>query len=314
MKQFGLAIALATAMVAPAIAQDRATPARLEVTPMTVQLKSGEQLDLQATVYDSAGNVIDMPVRFVSPARGRLAVSRQGHVEAVMGGEYTVLVLVSRPLLMQRVTVSVEYPPLREVAITGQVPRLFVGSVIRHSARMYDTADDKRDVRIDWTTSDPAIATVDRFGMVTGRAPGEVIITATAEGLSDQMSYTVEADPIRTLSVASSADLGQTGDVIHFTTQALDGSGQPIADLPVEFTLLATPEDTVVAQSPVAEIATSPDLRGTSCAAFALAARFCMADAEASTWTPGKSRVSRGITRPTGPPSVRSPGRCATAA
>ena len=131
MKQFGLAIALATAMVAPAAAQDQATPARLEVTPMTVQLESGEQLDLQVTVYDSAGNVIDIPVRFFSRPRGGLAVSPQGHVETSKGGEYTVYALVSRPRLMQQVTVSVEYPPLREVAITGQVPRLFV---VRSSA------------------------------------------------------------------------------------------------------------------------------------------------------------------------------------
>lgn len=254
MKQFGLAIALVATVAAPAVAQDQATPARLEVTPMTVQLESGEQLDLQATVYDSAGNVVDVPVLFFSRARGRLAVSREGHIEASKGGEYTIFAFVRQPRLMQRVTVSVEYPPLRDVAITGQVPRLFVGSVIRHSARVYDTADDKRNIRIDWTTSDAAIATVDRFGVVTGLEPGEVTITASAEGVSSEMSYTVEADPIRTFSVTASADLGQTGDVIHFTTQELDGSGQPIADVPVEFTLLATPEDTVVAQSPVAEI------------------------------------------------------------
>ena len=108
MKQFGLAIALAAMVVAPAVAQDQAPAARLEVTPMTVQLESGEQLDLQATVYDSAGNVVDVPVLFFSRARGRLAVSRQGHVEASKGGEYTVFAFVRQPRLMQRVTVSVE--------------------------------------------------------------------------------------------------------------------------------------------------------------------------------------------------------------
>jgi len=242
MKQFGLAIALAAMVATPAFAQDQAAAGRLEVTPATVQLQSGEEMDLQATAYDSAGNVMDVPVLFFSRARGRLAVSREGHVQA------------SKPRMMQRITITVEYPPLRDVAITGEVPRIFVGSVIRHSARVYDTADDKRDIRVDWTTSDPAIATVDRFGLVTGLEPGDVTITASAEGISSDLTYTVEADPIRTFTVASSAELGQTGDVIHFTTQELDASGKPVADVPVEFTLLATPEDTVVAQSPVAEI------------------------------------------------------------
>jgi len=254
MKQFGLAIALAAMVATPAVSQDQAPAGRLEVTPAAVQLQSGEAMDLQATAYDSAGNVMDVPVLFFSRARGRLAVSREGHVEATKGGEYTVFAFVRQPRLFQRITVTVEYPPLRDVAITGEVPRLFVGSVIRHGARVYDTADDKRDIRVDWTTSDPAIATVDRFGVVTGLEPGDVTITASAEGISSEMNYTVEADPIRTFTVASSAELGQTGDVIHFTTQELDGSGRPVADVPVEFTLLATPEDTVVAQSPVAEI------------------------------------------------------------
>ncbi len=254
MKKFSLAIAMAAMVATPVMAQDQAPAGRLEVTPATINLQSGEEMDLQATAYDSAGNVMDVPVLFFSRARGRLAVSREGHVEASKGGEYTVFAFVRQPRLMQRITVTVEYPPLREVALTGQVPRLFVGSVIRHGARVYDTADDKRDLRVDWTTSDPAVATVDRFGTVTGREPGNVTITASAEGISSEMNYTVEADPIRTFSVAASADLGQTGDVIHFTTQELDGSGRPVADVPVEFTLLATPEDTVVAQSPVAEI------------------------------------------------------------
>ena len=89
MKQFGLAVALVATVAAPAVAQDQATPARLEVTPMTVQLESGEQLDLQATVYDSAGRVVDVPVLFFSRARGRLAVSREGHIEASKGGAST---------------------------------------------------------------------------------------------------------------------------------------------------------------------------------------------------------------------------------
>ena len=63
MKQVGLAIALAAMVVAPAVAQDQAPAARLEVTPMTVQLESGEQLDLQATVYDLSLIHISEPTR-----------------------------------------------------------------------------------------------------------------------------------------------------------------------------------------------------------------------------------------------------------
>ena len=253
MYRFSSALAAMAVIAVPAFAQ-QGGPGRIEVTPASVELKSGETVDLQATAYDSAGNVLDVPVLFFSRTRGRLAVSREGHVEASKGGDYEVFVFVREPRIMHRMTINVEYPPLREVAISGEVPRIFVGSVVRHSSRVYDMADDKRSVRVDWTTSDAAIATVDRFGVVSAHAPGEVTITASAEGIASELSYNVEADPIRTFTVASSADLGQTGDVIHFTTQELDGSGQPIADVPVEFTLLATPEDTVVAQSPVAEI------------------------------------------------------------
>ncbi len=253
MPRFRIALAAIAVFAVPAFAQG-GNQGRIEVTPASVELKSGETLDLQATAYDSSGNVLDVTVLFFSRTRGRLVVSREGHVEASKGGEYEVFVFVREPRIIHRITITVEYPPLREVAITGEVPRIFVGSVVRHSARVYDMADDKRNLRVDWTTSDPAIATVDRFGVVSGRAPGDVTITASAEGVSSELTYTIEPDPIRTFTVESSADLGQTGDVIHFTTQELDGSGQPIADVPVEFTLLATPEDTVVAQSPVAEI------------------------------------------------------------
>jgi hypothetical protein len=255
MKQYALGLAL-VALAVPALAQDQATGARLEVSPTAAELQSGEELTFQATVYDSAGNVMDVPVLYFSRARGRLAVSREGHLQASKGGEYTVFAFVREPRLFQQITVTVAYPPLREVAMTGEVPRLFVGSVVRHGARVYDTADDKRDVLVDWSSSDPAIATVDRFGVVTAQAAGDVTITAMAEGVSADVSYMVEPDPIRSLTLNASADMGQTGDVIHFALEALDGDGQPISDVPYEYTLLATPEDTVVAQSPVAEIDT----------------------------------------------------------
>ena len=56
------------------------------------------------------------------------------------------------------------------------------------------------------------------------------------------------------LEIEGGLDQARTGDVLHATAIAIDAGGQRVSDAPVSFSLIAHPEDTVVAQFPPAEI------------------------------------------------------------
>ncbi|MGE0552879.1 MAG: Ig-like domain-containing protein [Gemmatimonadales bacterium] len=243
------------ALVASAAAAQ--TPARIEVSPASLKLQVGDTAQLSAKAYDESGKLIDAPLMFFSSSRRRLDVDRQtGQAVAVRGGSYTVRVfsLTARGVEAS-VDVEVAYPPLARIDLAPTGDRFFVGAAVRHTAKAYDAVDDyRRDATIRWTTDNPSIASVNRFGVLEAHRPGSVTLSATAEGVTAKHAYRVVANPIASVKLTASADSGRTGDVFHFSAEALDADGRRVADAPITYTLVANPEDTVVAQIPAAEI------------------------------------------------------------
>ncbi len=241
-------------------AQAQRRAARLEVSPAALSLAVGETARITAKVFDESGDAIDVPVQFFAagPARGRIDVDRAtGVVTAYKGGEFVVVALVATAFAMRsEVPVVVAYPPLTSVTVEPERgERFYVGASVRHEALVVDEADDVRDVPLRWSTSAPSVATVDRFGVFTALAPGSVTLTAQAEGVEGSASYQVEADPVRKLTLAASQEAGRTGDVIHFEPRASNGSGQPVEDMPVTFSLISHPEpEFAQADFPAAEV------------------------------------------------------------
>ncbi len=257
------AITLAAAQLATTplvmLAQaDQPVPARVEMSPRSLALNVGDSTRVTAIVYDADGNVIEDPqMRFLARrARRKLGVSRDGAVTALKGGQYQLYVVVfGQQRLMDSIPVSVAFPAIRSVTVAPAGERFFVGASVRHETKVIDEAGgERRDVTVRWSTSDLSIATVSKTGLLTAHREGTVTIRATAEAVIGEQTYAVVTNPIRALSMTASAETGRTGDVIHFSTAALDADGQRVEDAPITYTLLAIPEDSVVAQSPSAEI------------------------------------------------------------
>ena len=236
---------------------DRAEVARVEVTPSEVTLQVGEKAQLAATAYDADGNVVDVPFLFFSRGgRGRLAVDRTtGEIEAFKGGEYTVRVRALAPNRANgTVAVTVRYPPLDRVEISAEGGRFYKGVTVRHKATVVDEADDVRDLAVVWSTSDESVATVDRFGIFQAHAPGEVMLSATVEGVVGRIRYEVADNPVTAMVVEAGQGRGRTGDVIHFTATPSSAGGATVDDIPVTFGLIADPDATATADFPPAEI------------------------------------------------------------
>ena len=244
------ALALATTQAA---AQD---VARVEVSPATLSLDVGETATVSATAYDAAGNVVDIPFLYFSrDGRGSLAVNRAtGEIEAHKGGEFEVLARALRPgRISGTMTVTVAFPPLERIEISEDGGRYYVGVTLRHKAAVIDQADDTRDVPVTWSSSDESVATVDRFGVFSAHAPGEVTLSAAAEGVVGQIRYEVADNPVTSMGVEASQTRGRTGDVIHFTPTA-SGAGGAVDDIPVTFGLMSDPDVIATADFPPAEV------------------------------------------------------------
>ena len=218
-------------------------PARIVVGEDRITLQPGESGQITASVVDADGNPVDAPIMYMARgARGRLDVNRtSGAVQAVYGGEYLVTLMVATDRnIRAEMTVAVPYPELDRVDISpGESGRFYVGSVMRHRATVYDAVEDVRgDVELGWSTSDESVATVDRFGVFSAHAPGQVTLTAAADGVAGEVVYDVVASPVTSISLSGSQEVGRTGDVSG--TLEIADEHVTSAEIAVDLTTLQT--------------------------------------------------------------------------
>ena len=169
-----LAVLLCLTIAASAEAQSaQQAVALLEATPPRVVVMAGETVPLEIRALDGAGRVVDVPMRSIAPRAG--AVVRNGTVLGVAAGEYEIIATVVLPPGSQgapaslRVPLTVTWPNVDRLDIRAQDGRLYQGTTLRHWASASHTDGSVRpETAFQWTSSDPSVASVDRFGYVTG--------------------------------------------------------------------------------------------------------------------------------------------------
>lgn len=250
-----LLVLVAAVAGGPAALAAQAVPVtRLVVEPATVSVQAGQVAPVRVTAYDAQGLVVaDPPIR-VSGARGGLQVTREG-IRGLKAGSYQLVVSTIPPDTTVRqvvvtVPVTVTWPPVSQVVLTADTGRLYVGVTLPHQAAALHADGSMRpaaNTTWRWTSSNPAVASVDRFGDVTAHAKGTVTITAAAEGVSASRTYTVQPNPVAHLAIELASTTIRTGEVLHLTARATRGNGSVVADAPVTWSYTYTPDDTVAA-------------------------------------------------------------------
>jgi uncharacterized protein YjdB len=83
--------------------------------------------------------------------------------------------------------------------------------------------------KVAWASKNPSIAAVSDAGVVTGVAPGEVQVAATAEGKSALANVTVNPKAVATIRLTPSGDQGLlVGQTRQMTAETLDSDGNPL--------------------------------------------------------------------------------------
>jgi hypothetical protein len=227
--------------------------AKLVAEPARISMRTGESAALKVTAYDAAGKVIpDAVVRVNLPrtagtyADGKITAFQAGNIVATAvatGAAGAAPVTIDIP-------VDITWPALSSLAITAEPGRLYTGITLGHStAATHNDGSPRAGLVATWTSSNPTVATVDRFGSVTARTPGSVTITAEAEGVKATKTYTVVANPVSTLTIDIKETTLRTGDVIRLAGTAKRADGTPVADSPItwSYTYMAPEGNTVQA-------------------------------------------------------------------
>jgi hypothetical protein len=201
-------------------------PATVEITPGTIDAHVGEKIKFSATAKDAAGKAIEEKpsVWFAAPF-DLAGADESGEVTFHSPGVVTVGAVIAGKTGYATVNVgtskiaSLEIePPAYPVVVVGGAEKLT-------AVARTQNGNPRSDAVIKWSSEKPSIASVDAAGLVTGLAPGRVIIKATSEATNTTVTLQVVRDAAHKLTVQPATTDARTGDVVHFAAIALDGAG-----------------------------------------------------------------------------------------
>ncbi|MDA1082615.1 MAG: Ig-like domain-containing protein [Gemmatimonadetes bacterium] len=222
--------------------------ARIVAEPASIVIEAGKSTSIKFTAYDAAGNAI---AGFAPRVRGggpNIRVTENA-ITALAAGNFE-LTATGQGVGNEPVTVSipvrVTWPALARLEIVTAEGRLYANTTLATRLRGWHADSSERaGVSATWRSSNTAVATVDRFGNVSGLRAGAATISAEADGVRTDLTFTVGANPVARLEITFTEDQLRTGDVIHLTANAKRADGSVVSDAPVTWTYTYAPDDSI---------------------------------------------------------------------
>ncbi|MEW5917257.1 MAG: Ig-like domain-containing protein [Gemmatimonadota bacterium] len=198
--------------------------------PPNATILAGGTLRLVATAKDAAGQPVTRPISWTSGAPNVATVNAEGLVTGVAPGVVDIRAAAEGISAVAKITVQAR---VAAVVITPDAAAVPVGGTAQLSAIARDAAGSTLNRPVGWHSNDPARATVDANGRVTGIAAGTAAISATVDEVADTAIVTV-LEPVARVSIATVADIIDVGTTVQLLAAPLDRNGQ-ILSRPVQW-------------------------------------------------------------------------------
>ncbi|HEX9108526.1 MAG TPA: Ig-like domain-containing protein, partial [Longimicrobiales bacterium] len=173
------------------------TVAAVQISPRTATIAVGGQQQLAATALDAAGNVLPVPITWVSLDPGIVSVSPTGLLTGIAVGSGRISASAGGKADTVTVTVTTS-APVASLKITPHSAAIQVGGQQQFTATVLDAAGNPLPYTATWTSLDPALLSVTQTGLVTGLATGKARVVATVQGMADTALVTIDGHLGRT--------------------------------------------------------------------------------------------------------------------
>ena len=272
-----LSLASLVSMPLVSNAQEPVPPApikTIEITPAKPDVSVGQKVKFTAVAKDEAGKVVNVTASTWFAAPFDLAgADAAGNVSFFSPGEVLVGALVGAKF--GSIKIMVKPGPVTRVDIEPVKTSLVVGATTKLSGLARSSEGNPRnDAALTWSSSNPAVATVDAAGLVMGISPGQAKITASSGSGSGSVNLMVVKSSLSGLSIEPRTANARTGDVVRFNVRArsgqadnyavrwtangpagtIDADGGFVAELPGSYVITAASGD----QEAVASVVVTP--------------------------------------------------------
>jgi len=214
-----------------------AAVASVEVTPATASLEVGTGLVLTATMRDARGNTLTGRTVLWQSSDPSIAIveSDDGDVSAVADG--TVTITATSEGTSGTATITVGQASVATVEVTPANASVVQNGTVQLTATPKSANGTPLPGRlVTWATDNPAAATVNANGLVTGVAAGFATIRATSEGQVGTAAVTVAVAPVASVDVTPASANVAVGSTIALTATPRDANGNPLTGRAVAWT------------------------------------------------------------------------------
>ena len=194
------------------------------ITPSTSTVRAGSTVTLSAQPKDADGKALDVrAIAWSTNNKDVATVSNVGVVTAIAPGEARIAASAMGKSAVATITVTARV--VASVVVTPASVSMRVGVSAPLLAQPLDVDGQVLTGRaITWSSSNPAVASVDASGNVSGVSVGATTITATSEGRSGQAAVTVTLPPVSTVSVTPTTDTLAIGTERTYSAVLRDAS------------------------------------------------------------------------------------------
>jgi uncharacterized protein YjdB len=210
--------------------------ASVAVAPPSVALPLGDSARLSASAVDAKG----FPVAGAKIAWGSsntivAPVSTTGVVTGSSTGEATITATSEGKT--GRASITVVHAAVASVSVSPTSATRQVGQSAQFSAELRDAGGNVLTGRtVTWSSSNPAIATVNSTGVVQALAPGNATITATSEEKSGSATFTVTPVPVASVAVTPQESRIAPGEGVQLTAVLRDANNNVLTGRTVTWT------------------------------------------------------------------------------
>jgi len=240
MKDALLVLALAALGCEKPVALTTSTAtARLQIIPKSVTLPTDGITQLTAVAFTPAGDTANIHVNWTVTGGSIADTSTSGgrhyagYKATPAAGVFRVV--ASAPASSSdTATVTVIRTRVASVKVTPAVVSLLIGTAVQLTATTTDSAANVLSGRtISWSSSAPAVASVNGTGLATSVGQGSATITATSEGQSAAVPVTVTSVPVASIQVSPASAGVFVGQTLSLTATTKDSSGGALSGRPV---------------------------------------------------------------------------------
>jgi len=217
----------------------------IEITPTETNVMVGEDVQFEATAYDSENNAVEATITW--SVEGDIGeITEEGEFTATTAGTGTVTAAVNEISASAEVTVTESEeaggePVITSIEVFPSEATVAVGETVQFEVEAEDSEGEEVEVQnVEWSLDNPDVGSIDGTGLFTASAEGETQITATVDELTATADVVVLTEIVLPEGVNTISLQRQhpDGKITPFGSTITEGNSITLGGIPFPFNYL----------------------------------------------------------------------------